>query len=544
MNSFFFQNLSGRTKKMLCYTAFSFLISVAVSGTFYMQGKQSHPFLHVVYYFFIAMTVFLILNPKSMLYELKVSRNRVTFLSAAAVILFISLLCVIPMGVNPIWNGEKPDHRNQYEELADALLEGHLYVHPEDDTSALSAMENPYDAQARAEQGIPCSWDHAFYDGHYYVYFGVVPAVVLFLPYRLLSGEVLTTWKATAVFSVFIILAIFLLGYKMIRKIGADIPIVVYCVLSSCLSLMTLWCAVKYPAMYCTAIVSGICFMLWSLYFIIDAFYIREEPALWEIFAGALCGALVFGCRPPIGFAEIILLPFLISSLKKQHAAKSKKILQEAAAFLIPYIIVAILLMLYNYMRFENPFEFGQSYQITVTDQSAYLKNIGERISLPEWINWCGNFLFGFSNLSPRFPWVTENLGLLVMFPILFLGFPQWHAKKDTCMKWFHITLLLSVGIIIENQSLSVPEINIRYLMDFTFLLCLSVLFKVIHAWQYNGKNISAARTYSLFINYTALLAIAVAFLQFFTGGDSALADVNPELVNRLSRFFVLHDIV
>ena len=28
--------------------------------------------------------------------------------------------------------------------------------------------------------------------------------------------------------------------------------------------------------------------------------------------------------------------------------------------------------MLYNYVRFDSPFEFGQSYQLTITDQSNY----------------------------------------------------------------------------------------------------------------------------------------------------------------------------
>ncbi|MBR3537441.1 MAG: hypothetical protein IKN79_00015, partial [Eubacterium sp.] len=35
-----------------------------------------------------------------------------------------------------------------------------------------------------------------------------------------------------------------------------------------------------------------------------------------------------------------------------------------------PYIVTAAALMTYNYVRFENPFEFGQTYQLTVVDQT------------------------------------------------------------------------------------------------------------------------------------------------------------------------------
>ncbi len=289
-------------KELLFYIIFSILIASVASAILQMQGRQTYPFLHIIYYFFIVMVIFLVLNPKSMLYKVKVYPNRSTLVFIIAATAITSVLCVIPMGINPVWNGEIPDYKNEYEELADALLEGHLNVHAGEDTSALSAMDNPYSYEARLEQDIAFHWDHAFYKGNYYVYFGIVPAIVLFLPYRLFFGEPLTSWKATAVFSVFIIIAVFMLGYKLIKKLQSEMPIAVYLMLSTSLSLVILWYAIKYPALYCTALTSGICFALWALYFIMDAFWMKEKPGIWEICAGSLCGALVFGCRPPKEF--------------------------------------------------------------------------------------------------------------------------------------------------------------------------------------------------------------------------------------------------
>ena len=36
------------------------------------------------------------------------------------------LTCTLPMGFSPIWNGEIPEWRNQYEELAESIADGHI----------------------------------------------------------------------------------------------------------------------------------------------------------------------------------------------------------------------------------------------------------------------------------------------------------------------------------------------------------------------------------------------------------------------------------
>lgn len=67
----------------------------------------------------------------------------------------------------------------------------------------LLQMDNPYDPQARVDLGVDYRWDTAYYHGHYYMYFGVVPVFLLFLPFRLITGMSLTTYHATQVFVAF-----------------------------------------------------------------------------------------------------------------------------------------------------------------------------------------------------------------------------------------------------------------------------------------------------------------------------------------------------
>ena len=54
-------------------------------------------------------------------------------------------------------------------------------------------MDNPYDKGARDElqkqTGESYLFDVAYYEGHYYVYFGVLPVLLFYLPFYLLTGS-------------------------------------------------------------------------------------------------------------------------------------------------------------------------------------------------------------------------------------------------------------------------------------------------------------------------------------------------------------------
>ena len=158
------------------------------------------------------------LRPGSVLHTITIeakSRNTrwLSFLTLTMTI----LLCVLPMSLSPSYNGEKPDYMNQYELLTESFLEGHLYIDYDDIDPKLIALDNPYDPESREAADVSLHWDHAFYNGHYYMYFGVVPVFLLFLPYRLLTGMSLTTYHATQIFTALFIAGVFSLFYKIGR---------------------------------------------------------------------------------------------------------------------------------------------------------------------------------------------------------------------------------------------------------------------------------------------------------------------------------------
>mgnify|MGYP000823610677 CR=1 FL=1 len=96
--------------------------------------------------------------------------------------------------INPACRQNLAVHHAQYQELAEALSEGKVSVG--DAEEALLAMKNPYDTIALQAAGIGYRADYAYHNGKYYVYFGIVPVLLLYLPYYLLTGaRCKTMWR-------------------------------------------------------------------------------------------------------------------------------------------------------------------------------------------------------------------------------------------------------------------------------------------------------------------------------------------------------------
>ena len=167
----------------------------------------------------IVLFVLVMLRPKSALHTKKLTdcgrREKITI---GVVLVILILLCTLPMGLAPGWNGEDPGATNQYELVAEAILNGHINIDNGDVDPLLLQMDNPYDPQARVDLGVDYRWDTAYYHGHYYMYFGVVPVFLLFLPFRLITGMSLTTYHATQVFVAFFICGVFANFYMMSKR--------------------------------------------------------------------------------------------------------------------------------------------------------------------------------------------------------------------------------------------------------------------------------------------------------------------------------------
>src|SRR5471030_2947323 len=91
------------------------------------------------------------------------------------------------------WHGQTSEY---YALLTDAFLAGQtsLLVQP---SAQLLALPDPHDPVANAPFRLH---DASLYHEKYYLYFGPTPALVLFLPYKLLTGSHFPTRLAVALF--------------------------------------------------------------------------------------------------------------------------------------------------------------------------------------------------------------------------------------------------------------------------------------------------------------------------------------------------------
>lgn len=366
--------------------------------------------------------------------------------------------------------------KSQYEKLTDSLINGHLYLEEKVDKN-LSKISNPYDIKERSKVRIDYPMDYTYYNNHYYVYFGIVPVITTFLPYRIITGHNLKTYHSTQIFISAFIIGIFLLFKKIKEMFSEDIPLYLYIFTSFSLSLISTWIIIINPELYCNAMISGMCFGLWSIYFWLKALSndISEKKELLYLTIGNFLGALVFGCRPPIGFFNLLLIPIIITIIKKEKITKKRII--KLLLTLIPYIVVFSLLFLYNYIRFDNPFEFGKTYQLSLSDSTKYvtIKEYGIK-KLLETLKF---FLFK-TNRSI----LTDN-GLFISFPILLLTLYLFCKEvrkelKEKKLFLFTIMALLSVIIICILDSIYNFRLISRYRMDICWLLSVCAFILIV----------------------------------------------------------------
>ncbi len=487
--------------------------------------------------------VLLCLRPGSPLHTVsfEIKNRKAGYLSAAVLALTI-LLCVLPMGLSPSYNGEKPDYMNQYELLAESFLEGHLYIDYDDIDPKLLALDNPYDPDAREAADVSFHWDHAFYNRRYYMYFGVVPVFLLFLPYRFITGMSLTTYHATQIFAALFICGVFSLFYMLGKAFFKRLSLGLYLSLSAAFSFISVWYAVSAPALYCTAITAAICLEIWSFFFFIRAVFVceKESTSIRYAFFGSLTGALAFGCRPPIALANLFVLPLIAVFLKgRKLTLRLGKQLFLAAS---PYIVVGALLMLYNYARFDNPFEFGQAYQLTIADQSQYGSFLSRFQPLKTFDSIC-KFFVGYTPMSDQFPFVTFD-GILLNFPILVLPFFGIASEgvrgeiRENRLRHCIMSLFLIPLLIAFTDVLWAPTVLERYHMDVYWLLCL--LCFLVTGLYYQNLAIKTAKKFSCILSVWAFLTTCKCILMFLVPYDYNFTFYYVEALEKIRKIFML----
>ena len=82
-----------------------------------------------------------------------------------------------------------------YEYLTQAIISGQTYLKLQPD-ERLKELDNPW----AGGQGIPRAHDATYFNHRYYLYFGVGPVVLLYAPWRILTGTYMSDGAGTGLF--------------------------------------------------------------------------------------------------------------------------------------------------------------------------------------------------------------------------------------------------------------------------------------------------------------------------------------------------------
>ncbi len=279
-------------------------------------------------------------------------------------------------------------HHRQYQDLAVSLSEGTVRLTDYEVSEELLAKDNPYDTIALSVEGIPYKMDTAFYNGSYYVYFGIVPELLLYFPFYLITGRGLANYNADLILYCLFVAGVFICIKELIFRFAPDendentsrIPFVIYMLMciSTCLFSNMVY-LISRPDIYNIPIMAAVAFTFMGLGLWLKSCVNEGVRRTVCMAGGSLCMALVAGCRPQLlifSVAALFIFRFAERTDKAEGVKHRISILpkdwgiREIAAFILPYIVVAVPVCAYNYLRFGNIFDFGATYSMTTNDMN------------------------------------------------------------------------------------------------------------------------------------------------------------------------------
>lgn len=515
------------------------------------------------------------IRPASSLYKFKFKssnrRNITLAVCAANILLFVVLICFNTGFYNPGWT-----HHKQYHKLAVALTHGEVSITTgyED---MVDSLTNPYDTNLRKTymtEGYWSVWDLAFYEGKFYVYFGIVPVLIFYLPFYLITGKAFPTNAGIFIMAVLTLIGVFYLMHHIIRRYFKRTPFILYLTLSLIVgnSIGTIPILMR-PDFYSLPIMCALAFTIWGLGLWMSAASlwkaelsttgnIRSGSAsrinkrvLLRLMAGSLFMALVAGCRPQflVGsffiffiFGECIIKSWRPADESHIKTTRRTLILRTILA-LLPYIVVAVGLMYYNYIRFGSPVDFGANYNLTTNDMTKRGLNL-DRFTDGVWM-----YLFQPPNIGMKFPYVystafnSDYMGTTIrenmfggafftqIITLSLLGIVLVKNKlKEKKLLGFTITSVV-FALIVVGADTQMAGILSRYYYDFLWLLLIPACIVIMQLWE-SYKDTEFRR---VLIGFIMVSLVVGFFMNFFIGFQASnITSYNDYIYNFVRYIF------
>lgn len=363
-----------------------------------------------------------------------------------------------------------------YGHLTQALLGGHLHLQVEPDPGLL-ALADPYDSAAnRAFRVGRLTHDASLFEGHFYYYFGLAPVLVLFAPFRLLTGFYLREDTAVPLLLAALAAVSWLACREILRGAGVGMGPALSCGLIAFFGLAQFspfLC--RTPETYETAIASGALFGVLGVYALARALAGAALDRRFLLAAGLSFG-LAFASRPTLLLDVWLLAVASVVCLARRGRPEAGRGL---LALWLPWLVIAALVLAYNWARFHSAFEFGGRYMLggrpirlvhtpaaRFLPLNLYLYLLAPPLVSPE---------FPFLTLAPQ--WLPARpagylifepvAGLLPCSPLVLLGALWPFLRSAPARLRLAGCALLGQGVLLLGLVACIRWTTTRYMLDF-----------------------------------------------------------------------------
>jgi hypothetical protein len=420
---------------------------------------------------------------------------------------------VLLVYVQCAWSYQKdlnpaPDRTDFHNLVADALVhrQTELTIKP---PRGLLSLKNPYDPAANSPfrgQGIH---DLSLYKGKLYAFYGPAPAVLSFIPFRVLRVGDLSPTLAGLIFCTLGFAFSILLFRKLTRRFFGDLP-----AWMDCFAILGLGLAIPAPFIiyigraYEVSIACGYFLIFAGLYFLVSGLLSDSRSRLPLLALGSAALAAAVGARPNLAVAAVFAAIAIAFVVRCSRDESRRSRIEQVAAIAVPYLIIGGLLALYNVARFGAVTEFGARYQLSGADSINYAyyqlwyipHGLYYYLIAPARFSHAYPFVYLLKNV----PFVPSNdvythepvAGVLTNMPLIGLGlvFTATQVPRLARASRPALVAILSsalVGlIIVTSAAFTLRGATMRYTLDFAPLLLMAALL----AWAFWSLRLRVRR--------------------------------------------------
>jgi hypothetical protein len=385
------------------------------------------------------------------------------------------------------------DVNGYYDLLGRAFVSGYLHL-PVEPAPELLALPDPWSDQANRPYRL---LDAALYGGHYYLYHGPTPALLLFSPWYRLTRHDFPENFAVFLFLCGGYLFVSALFTRMLWAFSIRLPLALYALFLATLGVgQPATFLLERAKVYEVAVAAGYFCVAAGFYFLFELLTDSSRAVLWGALSGLWFG-LAIGCRPHLGVAAAGASVVLVLIWAFRTNASQPILRRNVPAFVIPLIFCGLAVAAYNYARFGSPLEFGTGYLLGGDLYRKFRLSGGV---------WRGLYylLICPPDLVPEFPFFRLALrplpgshtldpiyflepiaGVLALCPLLLLtpvlGWKIWRFERRVA-GILAAMFFAAAGAILATAA--VPFTSHRYGVDFAPYLLLIACVAAAARWQ------------------------------------------------------------